>query len=454
MKRLFDLVLALFGLLVSAPFMALVALAIKIDTPGRVFFSQRRLGRGGETFNIYKFRKFPDAWGDQGSGVTVAGDARMTRVGRILERTKLDELPQLWNIIKGDMSFVGPRPESLRFAELFEGEYARVHDYMPGIFGPNQVAHRNESAMYPPDCDPEDFYRKELFPAKAERDLAYFPRADLATDIGWIVKGVWCSLAGTINWRRLFISVLPRAMLDIAAIEIAWVLANLIRFEGLPPDRHWGTLLTGTWLIPVIVIVVKLTSGSYRQPMRYFSIRNAARLVVGTVVGWSLAYLALLGAFHRGASFSLAPLGILLTLPLTLTPRLIWREMKRRRARQFNGNHSRAVIAVYGAGHRGEALAHLMDQGFPGVALAGFFDDNESELQGHEIGGHPVLGTERDLTTVHAVHKLDQLWLSFQPEPHKRRRLENWCDQNGVQLVILPEIGPFDRLRVSDGVET
>ena len=89
--------------------------------------------------------KFAPHWGDSGPGVTVRGDLRMTNIGAILERTKLDELPQLWNILKGEMSFVGPRPESLRFAHLFKGDVAGVLRHIPGLFGPSQIAFRNES---------------------------------------------------------------------------------------------------------------------------------------------------------------------------------------------------------------------------------------------------------------------------------------------------------------------
>ena len=135
-KRAMDVVLATVGLILGAPLIALIALAVRLDSPGRAIFSQERLGLHGKVFRMHKFRKFPDSWGDRGSGVTVAGDARMTRLGRFLERSKFDEIPQLWNILKGEMSFVGPRPETLRFRDLFVGDLARVHDFLPGIFGP------------------------------------------------------------------------------------------------------------------------------------------------------------------------------------------------------------------------------------------------------------------------------------------------------------------------------
>jgi Sugar transferases involved in lipopolysaccharide synthesis len=168
-------ILSVLGLIVSAPLMILIAAAIRLESTGPIIFSQPRLGFKGKHFRVHKFRKFPSNWGVSGSGVTVAGDARMTAVGAFIERTKLDELPQFWNILKGEMSFVGPRPESLAYSDLFKGEYAALLDYVPGIFGPNQVEFRNEAELYPSDQDPDEFYRTVLFPEKAKKILNISP---------------------------------------------------------------------------------------------------------------------------------------------------------------------------------------------------------------------------------------------------------------------------------------
>lgn len=187
-RRLFDIVVALAGLAVLLPVLPAVALAIVVDTPGPVLFSQLRLGRHGRPFRLYKFRKFRD--GAAGLAVTLKDDGRMTRIGRILERTKMDEIPQLWNVLRGDMSIVGPRPETLAFADCFRGDYRGLLDHRPGIFGPNQILFRNESALFPERCDADAFYRTVLFPAKARIDLDYFPRRTLIRDTGWLVGGV------------------------------------------------------------------------------------------------------------------------------------------------------------------------------------------------------------------------------------------------------------------------
>lgn len=186
-RRVFDVAAALTGLIIFTPPMLVIACAIKIDTPGPVLFSQFRLGRGGQRFRLYKFRKFGHRV-DGGRSVTLKHDARMTRVGRLLERTKLDELPQFWNVLIGDMSIVGPRPETLDFADCFTGPYLGVLDHKPGLFGPNQVIFRSENSLYPKDQDPQEFYRAVLFPAKARVDLSYFPRRSFISDIGWTIR--------------------------------------------------------------------------------------------------------------------------------------------------------------------------------------------------------------------------------------------------------------------------
>lgn len=189
-QRVLDLLIAGTGLVLLAPIMMLVAITIWVDSGRPIFFSQVRVGQMGRRFRMYKFRKFRKDFGPRDCPLTTKSDRRMTPLGRVLARTKLDELPQLWNILKGDMSVVGPRPESLDLAECFVGFSRRVLDHKPGIFGPNQVFFRDEAALYPDGSDPEKFYREVLFPLKARIDLAYFPYRTILSDVGWIALGV------------------------------------------------------------------------------------------------------------------------------------------------------------------------------------------------------------------------------------------------------------------------
>lgn len=189
-KRVFDIAVASLALLLASPFMLLVALAIICESGRPIFFAQTRLGLGGRPFLMYKFRKFHKDCGTSGSPLTLENDQRLTKVGRLLVAAKMDELPQFWNVILGDMSIIGPRPESMAFADCFSGGYENVLNYKPGILGPAQAIFRSESTLYSPGVEPADFYRSVLFPAKARIDLEYYRSRTFWSDIAWILKNI------------------------------------------------------------------------------------------------------------------------------------------------------------------------------------------------------------------------------------------------------------------------
>jgi lipopolysaccharide/colanic/teichoic acid biosynthesis glycosyltransferase len=188
--RALDILLAVIGLVVLSPVMLIIATATILESGRPVLFSQIRLGRDGRHFRMYKFRKFRPDCSASGLPLTLCNDDRTSNVGRFLAITKLDELPQLYNILRGDMAFVGPRPESLAFAGCFDEQHQAVLDYKPGIFGPSQAAFRSEAKLYPENEDLISFYREVLFPLKASLDLEYYPRRTLFKDLAWIVRGV------------------------------------------------------------------------------------------------------------------------------------------------------------------------------------------------------------------------------------------------------------------------
>jgi hypothetical protein len=146
---------------------------------------------------MYKFRKFRPDCGEKGCPLTLVGDDRLTAVGRFLAASKLDEVPQLWNVLRGDMSIVGPRPESLAFTDCFRNGFEKIHEHKPGLFGPCQVMFQHESKLYPSSVPATEFYRQVVFPAKAKIDLAYFSRRTLVSDLGWISSGSLDDCAGT-----------------------------------------------------------------------------------------------------------------------------------------------------------------------------------------------------------------------------------------------------------------
>ncbi len=181
---------ALITLVILMPLLLLIGVVIIADSGLPVLFRQERIGLHGRRFRMLKFRKF-HAWiGRDTAPLTEAEDPRCTRVGRLLAKTKLDELPQLWNVIVGDMAVVGPRPEVPDFEGCFSGAWRPLLTYRPGIFGPSQVVFHSEASFYPPGDPPQRFYRDVLFPAKAGLDLAYYRQRSIWGDIKWILRGI------------------------------------------------------------------------------------------------------------------------------------------------------------------------------------------------------------------------------------------------------------------------
>ncbi|HEX6361322.1 MAG TPA: sugar transferase [Albitalea sp.] len=183
-KRLFDLVLAGLGLLVLAPLLIAIAAWIKLDSPGPVFFRQERVGRFGVPFRIHKFRTMTHAPARGGPQITVGADARITRAGAWLRRAKLDELPQLIDVLLGRMSLVGPRPEVPRYVAIYPAELRdKVLSVRPGITDFASIQFRDESALLARAADPEREYTEVVMPAKLRLAAEYVDRATLATDL-------------------------------------------------------------------------------------------------------------------------------------------------------------------------------------------------------------------------------------------------------------------------------
>jgi len=181
-KRLFDLFWSALGLLLLLPVFLGIALAIKLDDGGPVFFRQQRIGYRGRPFTMWKFRTMVVDAERRGGSLTVGRDPRVTRVGYWLRKTKLDELPQLWNVLKGEMSLVGPRPEVPRYVALYTEEQRRVLELVPGITDPASIRFRHESELLARSPDPERTYVEVVMPEKIRLNLEYAERATVWSD--------------------------------------------------------------------------------------------------------------------------------------------------------------------------------------------------------------------------------------------------------------------------------
>jgi lipopolysaccharide/colanic/teichoic acid biosynthesis glycosyltransferase len=189
-KRIFDLLSALIVIIVFSPLLILLSVWIAFDSKGGVFYKQERVGKNGKLFNLLKFRSMrPNA--DRAGQLTVGDDNRVTKVGRFIRKYKLDELPQLFNIVKGEMSVVGPRPEVPKYVDMYSEEQKKVLLALPGLTDFASIEYLDEQKILGAADNPEKIYREEVMPAKLELNLKYIKERNFWLDIGLIFKTIF-----------------------------------------------------------------------------------------------------------------------------------------------------------------------------------------------------------------------------------------------------------------------
>lgn len=191
-RQLTDRFLAALALCIVSPLLAVVGLAVLFGTGWPVLFRQVRVGQKGKMFQLLKFRTMRSGKG--GPSITARGDCRITGVGRLLRKFKLDELPQLWNVVRGEMSLVGPRPEVPQFVDINNPVWRSVLQVRPGITDPASIAFRNEEEILAKAADPISFYESSVLPAKLALNLAYLEKQCFWLDIKVILQTAWCAV--------------------------------------------------------------------------------------------------------------------------------------------------------------------------------------------------------------------------------------------------------------------
>ena len=188
MKRIFDLTFSLLGLIICSPIFIVAPIFIKLDSKGPVFFRQERVGKNFKSFKIYKFRTMRYDPEEKGPMITVGGDRRVTEVGKFLRQYKVDELPQLFNVLKGEMSFVGPRPEVREYVQLFKKDYKKLLRIRPGITDPASIKYSDEERVLSSSENWEEEYKKRILPEKIDLSLQYVEQHNIMTDLKIILK--------------------------------------------------------------------------------------------------------------------------------------------------------------------------------------------------------------------------------------------------------------------------
>ena len=200
MKRFFDLLCSLLGILVFAPLMLAVALIIKLTSQGSVLYTQARVGLHEKIFRVYKFRTMVDRAELMGTSVTTGMDPRITPIGRFLRKTKLDELPQLFNVLKGDMSFVGPRPDVPEITAKYTPEMRRIFAIQPGITSVATLHFRQEEVILSTVPNPDRFYDEVVVPLKVELAMEHVRRRSFWFDLSILLQTVWALMPFSKMW--------------------------------------------------------------------------------------------------------------------------------------------------------------------------------------------------------------------------------------------------------------
>lgn len=189
-KRIFDFTVSLIGVIILSPIFVIVSVSIKLDSKGNILFLQRRVGQYGKEFNIYKFRTMVTNAEKLGTQITIGKDNRITRVGAFLRKFKIDELPQLFNVLKGDMSLVGPRPEVPKYVNLYTEEQRKVLQVRPGITDIASLRYKDENDILGSVDNPEEYYVNVIMKDKLKLNIEYIEKSNIFLDIYLIIKTI------------------------------------------------------------------------------------------------------------------------------------------------------------------------------------------------------------------------------------------------------------------------
>jgi lipopolysaccharide/colanic/teichoic acid biosynthesis glycosyltransferase len=429
LKRAFDVFFSFIGLILLSPLLLTIAMVLKLSERGPVFYHQRRIGLRGRPFLIHKFRTMAHDAEKTGPSVTRDGDSRITRLGRILRKTKLDELPQLWNVIKGEMSLVGPRPEVPEYVAQYRPEQRAILNLKPGITDLASIYFRNEEMLLKHADHVEAFYLQHCVPRKVQLNLDYARRANLFTD-AWIIVQTLCPY---------WITLLSAYSLVLSASFYA---ACQLAYDFHPPPNSGADL-------PLMVAIVALQLGAlvWRKQCKgllsYFSLPELKQVAVA--LGFSSLLSLVLGALTgwEWAPASLILIDAIVSLCALGGFRLLlrwWRERSSLEADTLPETPRR--VGIIGAGKRGSLLARQLVEKHSGRTVVAFFDDDCQKWyrRVHEI---PVVGMPECVVDGWAAN-LDEVIIALPESASRRvREIRELVENVGLRVYASPPSAPF-----------
>ncbi|MFN2375491.1 MAG: sugar transferase [Candidatus Binatia bacterium] len=441
-KRALDFTVALAGLVVLSPLFATIAALIRLDTRGPVFFRQERAGPDGTTFRIFKFRTMIVGAYRSGARLTVKRDPRITAVGHFLRWSKLDELPQFLNVLVGDMSFVGPRPEDPYFTNFYAPEFRDVLAVKPGIIGPSQVDGRDEVEKYPEGCENvEEYYIQHILPEKLARDLDYVRSATFWGDLRFLVGGFLKVVLS--QFKRGFFARnryrFAALVLDVVLMVVAYVFANLVKFDwSLDPELWAYAGRTLAWVL-VLKPPVFIYYGLYHRTTRWLGRRDLAVLV--KAVSASSALLVVAATFsvqrHSRAVFLIDWIVLLF---LVGGARYIIRSIQTSAARnEERGPFVKVLVA--GAGHGGETILRSLLEDPKSRFMPVGIIDHEPHRWGALIHGVRVMGGATDIAMSASLHGVEMVLVSLVDlDPVVLREITEACNKLGLEYRLVPAL--------------
>lgn len=442
-KRALDLCVGLVAMAFLWPLFAIIALLIKLDSKGPVFFRQERAGRDGKPFRIYKFRTMIVGAYRSGARLTVKRDPRITQVGQVLRWTKLDEFPQLINVIVGDMSLVGPRPEDPYFVNFYTPEQRPVLAVKPGLIGPSQIDGRDEVEKYPEGCeDTEKYYIEHILPEKLVRDVEYVRNASLRGDIRFLVGGFWSVLAS--QFKKSFFSRargrLALLSMDLGLIVLSYVLANFIHFDWDLPNKAWPyvsrTLFWSVLLKPPVFIYY----GLYQRSMRWLGRRDLAAIVKAASLGSALVVAVTYFTGLRAHSRAIFIVDWSLLIFLMAGFRFALRHVLSGASRPV---HRAAYIRVLvaGSGHGGESILRSLLEDPRSRFLPVGIIDHEPHRWGALIHGIRVMGGATDIAMAASTHGVEMVLVALADlDPSVVRDIVEACKKLDIQYRLIPAL--------------
>ena len=453
-KRLFDLLVALFALVPIAPVVLVLAVLVRLDSPGPAFFLQSRVGRGGRRFRIVKLRTMVADAASRGPRITAADDARVTRLGCVLRRHHLDELPQLLNVIVGHMSLVGPRPELPEIVEGYSEAEREVLSVRPGLTDPATLAFLDEAELLAQAPDPTRAYVEQILPRKLRLNLAYVGRHGLLGDVRLLLATLMLLVQ-----RAIVRAGRPGQMaLDAGIVAAALIAAYAVRFEFDIPHRFWKQLV----LLAPYTVLARLGANQlfrvYRVSWSHVSLYELPRFVKS--VALVSATFLLFRMFYDGSNpYLRVPISVValegtLTLLGFLGVRFLrrWtREVTRTRLRGMRERSEKVLIL--GAGELARLTAReIRTHADIDMDVVGFVDDDPTK-RGLEIEGAPVLGGFDLLAPLYARYRFATALLAVADLPvAQKRALAEVCERLDVRLRVVPASGAFitGKVKVSE----